>query len=341
MSLLSADEAAELLGVSRATLYAYVSRGLLDSLPGPDRSRRYRREEIERLRLRKQRPAEAAEQALFWGMPSLRSEVSHIEKGELLYRGRSAVELAWRLDLPSLAALLWQGELPQAGSKSSGRRWRLPFFPAALAWLGEQWETEPGAWDLSAQGIRRSGWRIFQTFYAQLGVRHELLQAALTLCADHELNASTFAARVCASTGANPYAVVAAALATLTGPQHGGACAAVEALFREAEGRGARAAVMQRLKRGEPVPGFGHRLYPDGDPRARALLERMPHAREWVEAGQELLGAYPAVDLALVALALGEGKAFEVFATGRCLGWIAHALEQYQDGRMIRPRAGL
>ncbi len=338
MKLLTSEQAAQALQISKATLYAYVSRGLLESVEGPERSRRYRWEDVERLRLRKQRPKEAVESSLYWGLPSLESAVSVIESGRLSYRGQCAVQLSRQATVAQVAALLWTGHLDhplvqeQAGSPEG------PFLSGSLTWLARQLESDWSAWDLSPDGVRRTGWKIFQGFRSRLP-QHPLLDQALILCADHELNASTFAARVTASTGANPYAVVSAALAALSGPRHGGACAQVEALFAEAERSSPTAAMGERLRRGDPLVGFGHPLYPAGDPRARTLLDQLPQAEPWVEAGQQLLGRYPSVDLALVALGLESGGAFQVFATGRCLGWIAHALEQYADGRMIRPRA--
>ena len=342
MKLLTSEQAAQALQISKATLYAYVSRGLLESVEGPERSRRYRWEDVERLRMRKIRPREAAESALYWGMPSLQSSITTIESGRLSYRGHPVVELSQGASLAQVAALLWTGQLehPLEASTARGSHWSGPFLAGGLAWLAEQLEKDWSGWDLSPAGVHRTGWRIFQAFRAQLP-EHPLLEQALILCADHELNASTFAARVVASTGANPYAVVCAALAALSGPKHGGACAKVEALFAEAAQGNPRTAIAERLRRGDPVAGFGHPLYPGGDPRARTLLKQTPAARPWIDAGQQLLGCYPSIDLALVALDLPRGGAFQVFATGRCLGWIAHALEQYADGRMIRPRAFL
>ncbi|MBT9583896.1 citrate synthase family protein [bacterium] len=337
MKLLTSDQAAQALQVSKATLYAYVSRGQLESVEGPDRSRRYRWEDVERLRLRKVRPKEAAETALYWGLPTLESEISSIESGVLRYRGHEVVALAGQASLDQVAALLWTGHLDHPLEMPSASGWSGPFLSGGLSWLAQQLESDWSGWDLSPDGVRRTGWRIFQALRAHLPP-HPLLEQALILCADHELNASTFAARVTASTGANPYAVVSAALATLSGPRHGGACAQVEALFAEASQSDPPTAIGQRLRRGDPVAGFGHPLYPEGDPRARALLQQLPHTQEWVEAGRQLLGTCPSIDLALVGLGLPPGGAFQVFATGRCLGWIAHALEQYADGRMIRPR---
>jgi citrate synthase len=338
MKLLTSDQAAQALGVSKTTLYAYVSRGMLDSVDGPERSRRYRWEDVERLRMRKQRPVEAAENALYGGLPSLESKISTIEPDRLCYRGLEVVQLSLESTPRQVAALLWAGSTDYPLPADSPDSWTGPFLSGALGWLAAQLERDWSAWDLSPEGVRRTGWRIYQAFRAQLPA-HPRLDQALILCADHELNASAFTARVAASTGANPYAVVSAALAALSGPKHGGATSQVEALFAEASASSPRQAIGERLRRGDPVAGFGHPLYPQGDPRARALLEGRSETVAWIEAGQELLNAYPTVDLGLVSLGLDRGVAFQIFATGRCLGWIAHALEQYADGRMIRPRA--
>jgi citrate synthase len=168
----------------------------------------------------------------------------------------------------------------------------------------------------------------------------------LVLLADHELNASTVAARVAASTGASPAAAALAGLAALSGPLHGAMGARVRAFVDEAGRVGAERAVGARLAQGFPVPGFGHPLYPSGDPRARALLEAFaPPARfEAVRlAAETQTGEIANVDYALTAmtetLGLPENTAFLMFAIGRCAGWLAHALEQSRTGRLIRPRA--
>lgn len=176
---------------------------------------------------------------------------------------------------------------------------------------------------------------------------------ALVLSADHGLTASTFAARVVASTGADLYASLLAGLGALSGPRHGGMADRVEALVDEAGGPEKAAHVVhERLRRGESVPGFGHRIYPDGDDRARHLLAAV---RE-LPAGprlQTVLGivdtmraaghAPPALDCGLVAVAealgLCPGSAVALFAIGRTAGWVAHIVEQRQSNQLLRPRA--
>jgi citrate synthase len=180
------------------------------------------------------------------------------------------------------------------------------------------------------------------------------INRALVLTADHELNASTFAARVAASTGADVYACVQAALATLSGPRHGGASDRIEALVAEiGDPQRAEQVVNERARRGERVEGFGHPLYPQGDPRGSALLEiareLSPERRgvrtclELVEVVRRGEGGAATLEMGLVALsaALGlpEGSASGLFAVGRCAGWVAHALEHYEAGYLLRPRA--
>jgi citrate synthase len=180
----------------------------------------------------------------------------------------------------------------------------------------------------------------------------DLVRRCLVLLADHELNASTFVARCVASTGATPYAVVSAALSALSGRLHGGASASAEALLHEIVQRGDPLAVMAaRLARNEHLPGLGHPLYPEGDPRADALLSAAmaagPGARRLIEvaiaAARQLIPQPPNVDFALAAattaLGLPQGAALSLFVVGRTVGWIAHAIEQYQNGVLIRPRA--
>jgi len=177
-----------------------------------------------------------------------------------------------------------------------------------------------------------------------------VLDTALVLLADHELNASSFAARIAASTGADPYACIAAALATVSGPLHGSACEQVAA-FADAVGspEGARAQVRSLRRRGELPPGFGHPLYPAGDPRVPPLLDAAARrattrrARTVLAIVDATTDAAPNCDAGLAALtaALGAPPATGtgLFAVARAAGWLAHALEQRATGHLLRPRA--
>lgn len=380
---IEAAEAVELLGVNRATLYAYVSRGRIRSEPVPasgDRRRRYSRDDIERLvaRTRERRnPEKAAEQALRWGLPVLESAITLIADERIYYRGRDASELARTASIAEVVALLWTGKVDVGAPSTIERtpaavraRRPLQFVAAAQSALALAAADDALGYDLRPRAVVQTGWRILRllarvasgaaeqqptldaTLASAWGVRStELIRAALILSADHELNVSTFTARCVASAGSSPYAVVVAGLAALEGTKHGGATARVEASWdalrrsRDLEG-----AFAERLRRGERIEGFGHPLYPEkGDPRAAVLLEMLPKgktavfARDLAAAAQAVLGEAPTIDFGLVAVAralgLPEGAALTLFALGRTIGWIGHAIEQYEQNAMIRPRA--
>ena len=182
----------------------------------------------------------------------------------------------------------------------------------------------------------------------------ELINTTLVLFADHELNVSTFTARCAASAGATPYSAVCAGLAALRGYKHGAANERVEALFREAESTGdIERTIVARLRLGEKIPGFGHAVYRDVDPRARLLLDMLEElfpgsrelqlARDIVDITHRLVSDRYNIDVALTALVrvlnMPEGSGMALFALGRTAGWIGHAIEQYEIDQLIRPRA--
>jgi citrate synthase len=391
-SHLTAQEAAEALGVTRATLYAYTSRGQLRSEPAPgqSRERRYYKEDIERLRERKEArrdPAKAAARGLHWGSPVLESSITLIHDGTLYYRGQDSLKLAQEKTLEEVAELLWAAEPAERGRLfaqprvlSPGQMARLRAYtkdgPLSLlqAALPLGGAVDLASYDLRPEQVRLTGARIVRMLTTVIVGRrsetpiHLALQAvwapkkpaaseairmALVLCADHELNVSAFVARCAASAGASPYDVVSAALATLKGHRHGGATERLSALFAEVgKPERSRAVVANRLRRGESLPGFGHPLYPAGDPRAALLLKTAEAAgnkeawrlvRRLARAGAELLQSRPNLDFGLVAVArtykLPEHAPLVLFALGRTIGWIGHAIEQYASGSLIRPRA--
>jgi citrate synthase len=384
--LVDAAAAARLLGVRRDTLYAYVSRGLVRSVPHPEdpRARLYAIADLEALQSRKlrlRRPKAAAATALDWGLPVLQTAISSIEGGRLRYRGRDVAQLAETATLETTAALLWEAPevvfttgftppptwrrvaaeldpaaspieralallpllLPQDVSPLALARERLPSRAAMLMQaLAAGLVDAPARRDGEAQPLHRvlaAAWRRPQSA--------DVIRRLLVLCADHELNPSTFAVRVAASTGTKLSGVLLAGLATLSGPRHGGVAERLAAILDDAgDPRVVPAMVAGRLARGEALPGFGHPLYPDGDPRAALLLRVVTPdsvARSLMQAAADLAGLAPNIDFALVATerrhALPRGAALAIFALGRAAGWFAHALEQIEMGTLIRPRA--
>ncbi|MCY1060066.1 citrate/2-methylcitrate synthase [Nannocystis sp. SCPEA4] len=398
----SGKEAAALLGVKRETLYAYASRGLVRSEPGgAGRERRYSRDDLERLKARRDARSghgPVAAGALRWGEPVLESALTAIEATGPRYRGRPAVELAEATSFEAVAELLWSGVLPEQAPRWSvaGLGLRLASLtallpegapplvtlalavPALAAADPDRFNPAPGpelvrarALILRMAALAGAGLDVEQvrpalaeadvagTLLVSLGApatarARQVMGRALVLSADHELNASAFAVRVAASAGADLYACVCAGLATLSGPRHGGMADRVEALVTEVgKPERARAVVQERARRGEEIPGFGHPLYPDGDPRATALLAaaaehapRSPRLRTIhaiVEAMRDAGRERPSFDTGLVALGAALGlpprTTVAIFAVGRAAGWLAHAFEQRAAGFLLRPRA--
>jgi citrate synthase len=180
------------------------------------------------------------------------------------------------------------------------------------------------------------------------------LRAALVLLADHELAASTLAARVAASVRADPYAVVATGLGAVGGALHGGASLGAETMLAAAQdAAGAPRVVGELLRRGERVPGFGHFVYRGGDPRAQLLLamvrSAVPASPRLAVVDSVLAEMHrralpePNIDFALAVLAscagMIRGAGEVIFAVARTAGWLAHALEEYTARTPLRPRA--
>jgi citrate synthase len=318
----------------------------------------------------------------------LESAISSIADGQFYYRGHQATALAATQTLEEVAWLIWTGTLQTSPSTSPdpalSPRWsdvcrsvaELPPFEAFQTLLPlAAWE-DLAAYDLRPPAVAQTGLRILRLLAAIAAGEAPLMRAvaetlqrgwvpqapqaasafntALILCADHELNTSAFTARCVASAGSTPYAAVIAGLAALQGVKHGGTTARVEAFFQEAATpRWARAAIADRLRRGEAIPGFGQPLYPESDPRANVLMAlasslrpeapAVALAHAIIDAARDLIGAYPNIDFGLVtltqALQLPPGSALALFAIGRTTGWIGQAIEAYQEGRIIRPRA--
>ena len=362
----------ERLGVRAQTLYAYVSRGRVraQSDPVDPRRSRYRAGDVATLVQRKQRgrkQADVAQGAISWGEPVLDSAITTVEGGRLYYRGRDAVQLADTDSLESVARLLRGGH--GAALKRADRQLPPPdldMHARTFAALAARAAADPPSRGRAPLVLAIEATSLLDGLAdavagaATNGAIHErlarawgcepagadLIRRALVLLADHELNASTFCARVAASTGASLSACALAGLSALSGPLHGGMAARVEAFAAEVERSGAQQAVAARLAQGAPIPGFGHQLYPEGDVRAMALLrvfEPPPAYQAMLAATQAATGEKANIDFALTAMAralkLPDGAPFALFAVARCAGWIAHAMEQVSTGALIRPRA--
>ena len=371
---LSADQALLKLNVRPQTLYAYVSRGRVRAEPDPAEPRRsrYRASDVAALAEKKARGRKASDVAvgaIAWGEPVLASAITTVREGRLYYRGQDAIRLAETATLEQVARLLRgglglppdEGVSAPAGPSAAARAFaafaaRAAADPPAQDRAQEDLASEAATLlDLMAAAVvGHEGWAPRDE---EAGAIHERLgrawrapregwdaiRRALVLLADHELNASTFAARVTASTGASLAAAVLAGLCALSGPRHGGMAARVEAFAATAERRGLKRALA--AGRGAP-PGFGHALYPDGDPRADALLAALdtpPPLADLRRAVEAETGQRANVDFALFVmrrtLGLPESAPFDLFAVARTAGWLAHAMEQVGGGQLIRPRA--
>jgi len=400
---LTAQEAANELGISQDTLYAYVSRGFIrsEASDGQKRSRWYSLEDVQRLKKRKgeyRHPDKVAAGAMQAGTPVMESAITMITEDRFYYRGHDALTLATTHSVEQVASLIWIGDFSEEHSlfsrtppermlaryqKISRQLNGLTPLEAFQICLPLAALDDIAAYDLRSEAVAQTGVRILQLLaavaadgqYTMHGIAqmvqhgwvpHDeraiaLLTAALILCADQELNVTTFTARCVASAGSTPYAVVCAGLSALQGIKHAGQTERIEAFLRETDSpANVRSSIASLLKRGEPIPGFGEVVpgfgsvfYPAGDPRGKLLLEltaqAYPQALEVLLAQRvteetfDLLGERPTIFFALVTLAralnLPPGGAIALFALGRTIGWIGHSIEQYQANQVIRPRA--
>lgn len=359
------DTALARLGVKAQTLYAYASRGRVRVQPDPADCRRslYNADDIAEVSVRKLRgrkPAVIAASSMDWGEPAIPTSLSTVHRGTLYYRGRDAMELARHAPLEETAALLWDVRQTPA-FVANGLEARADVY----SFLGTRSLHGQPILARSSEHLALEAAEIIAGLASVCGAAdvpgpiHERLavgwncnaesadwlRQALVAMADHDLNASTFAARVAASTGASLPACLLAGLCTLSGPRHGGAGESLLQLASDARRQGTVNAVRQWLARSQMLPGFGHNLYPDGDPRATLMLKGFKPSNEMqllAASVSELSGQLPNCDFALAvmadALGLPTNAPFKIFLIGRAVGWCAHVIEQNREGMLIRPR---
>lgn len=371
MNWLEREAALHKLGVKAQTLYAYVSRGQVTAQTHPldPRASLYSEADIDRLVKRRRRGrsrSDIASAAIAWGDPVMETRITTVRAGRLIYRGVDAVNFAEQASLEDTAALLWDcasltppDSVPHSQSGATGKARAFTY----LANLAANSEPLPDA-DQSAltqigseiligfaDAISGSGGRgLFHQRLARFWNLDpngtDLLRRALVLVADHELNPSSFAARVTASTGASLAACALSGYATLSGPRHGEASAQALAFLKQYTNPESVATMERPTTSWDHAPAIGHALYPKGDPRAKSLLRWIrpaPPVRHAIKHAERLGEGAANVDMALAALCLTldlpDDAPFLIFAAGRMVGWIAHAMEQSLSDKPIRPRA--
>ena len=388
---IDAAEAAARLGVKPATLYSYVSRGLLTSTrDAAGRRSLFDPAEVAALHRRAHPPQPHGPELV------IESAVTALGADRPFFRGRDALAMAGVWTFEQTAEWLWSGEVvepspvwqPRSPAVSAAHEVQralpsstLPLDRVMLAVTvlavsdPMRHTVDPSAVvatgraliagmveALPAQRNRRgrSSDRIASRLWPRLTKAMpdpelvRCLEAALVLLADHELAASTMAARIAASVKADPYAVVSSALGVVTGPMHGGASLGAERMLGEIAEPGQAASVIgERLRRGERIPGVGHAVYKSGDRRADRLLDMLRDAApnhprlEVADAVLSELDArgLPAPNSDFAIATLGQmagmvaGAGEVIFAVARTAGWLAHALEEYTRTTPLRPRA--
>lgn len=382
---MTSEEAARRLAVKPETLYAYVSRGLIRSerVPGQRRSR-FLRADVERHASRSRRGGRAGGLEVV-----VETQLTLLEpSGHLYYRGWDVADAVRESTFEEIASWLWTGEASAtpfdatATTIDAARRAidavpALPPIDRFRTALAAMRHADPFRADRRPSAVADTGRSTLAALVDCLELRGRddarddaplaarlwpritaakpstsrirFLDGVLVVLADHELAASTFAARVAASTWADPYLVLQAGLAVLGGPLHGGASEQARDLVREATATSAAEAIGRRLGNGDRIPGFGHRVYERRDPRAAIVFELLGDADtpavvpEIVEVMQARSLPFANIDFALAAAAetygFVDGATEAIFAVSRTAGWLAHAIEEYDHALRFRPRA--
>lgn len=401
MTALTTREAARRLGIKVETLYAYVSRGLVErQLAADGRTSMFDRDVIEAL-ARRGRPRQSSRSTSLNML--IETRLTSLSPTGVRYRGVPSAELALSHTFEDVAELIWSGDLPECSSPWQSTRLRVPGIPrlalgdAVRLAAAHAAATLPHATGTDAASVAVAGRRLIasitdalpvagtqgvprlvlpaaigaeasaprrDTIAGRLWVRLSprrpqpgmlaVLNGALVLLADHELAASTLAVRVAASTRADPAAVVTTGLGVLSGPLHGGASRVARAMLERAGEIGATRAVAEILRSGQRIPGFGHRVYVEADPRAVVLLDLLHRASGHSRAIAIVDDVHAAVtrsieqrmniDFALAAMAMIGQMAPDggevVMSIARMAGWLGHAIEEYNESALrYRPRA--
>jgi citrate synthase len=383
---LSSEAATQRLGVKAETLYAYVSRGMIQSerVPGSRRSR-FLKADVERVAGRQRGGGRAGGLELI-----VETNLTYLDPaGVLAYRGWNVADAARDATFEEVASWLWRGErdktpmtapaeMVAAAQRVAASVGDQPVMDRLRAAIAGVRNVDPFRDDRRPEAVAMAGRSIIATLLAALPVVGDeaakdasvaarlwprlsatpakprlvkLLDATLVMLADHEMAASTLAARVAASTWADPYLVELAGLATLGGPLHGAASSHARVLLNEVHKQGVSPAeaIARRLREGEFIPGFGHRVYKNSDPRCDVLLDllaaikREPVEDELVLIMRERGLPFPNIDFAIASFAerydMIDNAGEVIFAIARTVGWLAHAIEEYRHRLRYRPRA--
>ncbi|WP_296818468.1 citrate/2-methylcitrate synthase [Brevundimonas sp.] len=362
-------DAERLLGVKSQTLYAYVSRGHITARPDPENPRRslYDARDVQRLADRSGvRAAPSAGRGARHEI-LIESALTQVGEDTLTYRGEDAIALSEHATLEQTARLFWGGVEDPFAEQRPRIDVLFPGGPRARAFacLSRRADEDGASSGRSPASLRREAaslvnelvdsiagpgprlhlhQRLARAWKAPEQGAH-LIRRALVLACDHEADAATLAVRVAAGAGASLSACALAGLAALSGPELGGRLAQVTGFVLEARKADARTAARNRLSQGLDLPGFGLEAHPEGDPRARALIEAAglpaPLA-DIARVGESLTGRAPCFDLALALVAqrldLPREAPFALLTIGRTVGWLGHAMEQAVSGSPPRAR---